>query len=513
MTHTVLNLQLVIKESDDENLLYAWRMDPHTRQMSLHTQPMTPKEFAEYFLKFFYVKDLPPLFITAVCQPVAFVGFDLFDSKDKATRVSLIVAPEKRGKGIGSKALILASDFAKRQGYEELFAEIRPENSVSLAVFKKCGFEPQGSIVHVVDGEKIELLLFRKGLAKAKCSSHVTIIAEAGSNWKVGSSSKDEKMAKSLIVAAKEAGADVIKFQTFTPEKIYAPGAGKSLYLSHAGIDDDMHTLFQELAMPYEMIPLLAKYCDEIGIEFMSTPFSKEDFAAVDPFVKRHKIASYELGHIHLLELAARSGKPTYLSTGAATIQEIAWAVAFYKQAGGADLTLLQCSAQYPAESLAMNVRAVEELRRIFSLPTGLSDHSMDVLSAPLMAVGLGAVVIEKHFTLSKHLPGPDHAFALEPHELQLLVKSIRVAEEMRGSGYKKIEQEEKELYCFAKRKIQTLCDIAVGERFEEDINVAILRPGGQKMGVHPRYMYEIVGKRATRAMKRGEGVQHGDWQ
>jgi sialic acid synthase SpsE/RimJ/RimL family protein N-acetyltransferase len=513
MTDSTLKLQLITKTADDEQLLYSWRMEPQARLMSVHQEPMTPREFSEYFLKFYYLKDLPPFFVTVLGKPVAFVGFDPCDGTKKAARISILVAPERRGKGIGAKALEMALDFAKRQGYEELFAEIKPENGPSIAIFKKCGFEFQRNITHVDGGQAVEVLLFRKDLADALIQNRVCIIAEAGSNWRAGSASRDEKMAKSLILAAKDAGCDIVKFQTFKPETIYAPNSGQSDYLACRGIEEDMHTLFQDLAMPYEMIPVLAKYCDEVGIEFLSTPFSREDFLAVDPFVKRHKIASYELSHIHLLELAAKSKKPTYASTGAATLQEIAWAVSFYKQSGGSDLTLLHCSAQYPAEPKAMNVRAVEELRRIFGLPTGLSDHSSDPITAPVLAVALGAVVIEKHFTLSRKLPGPDHAFALEPHELKMLVESIRTAEEMRGNGYKKIQKQEEELYQFAKRKIQALREILPGEVFEEGKNIAILRPGGQKMGVHPGLLYEIVGKKATRAIEKGEGVQYGDWE
>ena len=513
MTDSTLKLQLVTKTAEDEQLLYAWRMDPQARLMSVHTQPMTPKEFSEYLIKFYYLKDLPPLFITMLGKPLAFVGFDPYDGTKKAARISILVAPERRGKGIGLKALDLSLEFAKRQGYEELYAEIKPENGSSLTIFKKCGFELQRTCVHMVDGQTQSLLLFRKDLAKALSPNRVCIIAEAGSNWRMGSLFRDEKMAKSLIDAAKEAGCDVVKFQTFKPETIYAPNSGQSDYLVQAGIKEDMHALFEDLAMPYEMIPLLAKYCNEVGIEFLSTPFSKEDFLAVDPFVRRHKIASYELGHIHLLELAAKSQKPTYLSTGAATLQEIAWAVSYYKLSGGSDLTLLQCTAQYPAEIKAMNVQAIEELRCMFSLPTGLSDHSIDPITAPLMAVALGAVVIEKHFTISKRLPGPDHAYALEPYELKMLVEGIRKAEEMRGNGYKKIQKQEEELYRFAKRKIQALCEILPGDVFKEGENIAILRPGGQKMGVHPGLLYEIVGKKAKRQIARGEGVQYGDWE
>src|SRR5262249_10120412 len=159
--------------------------------------------------------------------------------------------------------------------------------------------------------------------------------------------------------AAAEAGADAIKFQSYHFETIYVPNAGKSGYLSAAGIEEEMSELYADLAMPYELIPTLAEFCRECGIRFMSTPFSPADFAAVDPYVSIHKIASYEIGHIHLLTLAARSGKPLLLSTGAANEEEIAWAVRTYRDHGGKELTLLQCNACYPADPATLHLRAI----------------------------------------------------------------------------------------------------------------------------------------------------------
>jgi N-acetylneuraminate synthase len=244
----------------------------------------------------------------------------------------------------------------------------------------------------------------------------------------------------------------------------------------------------------------------------MSTAFSLADFELVDPLVSVHKIASYEVSHIRLIERAARSGKPTVMSTGAATLEDIDWAVAHYHRHGGRDLCLMQCTAKYPAPLEALNLATIPELQRMFGVPVGLSDHSRDPVVAPLAASALGARAIEKHFTLDNRLPGPDHAFAVTAKELSRLVAVVRDASTARGSGVKAVHAAEEELAAFAQRGVQAIRPIAVGDVLVEDSNIAILRPGRQRKGVHPRHLQAMAGCRATRALAPGEGVRFGDW-
>ncbi len=266
--------------------------------------------------------------------------------------------------------------------------------------------------------------------------------------------------------------------------------------------------------MPYEMIPPLgAEYCEKNNIEFMASAFSKNDFLAIDPYVKRHKIASYEIGHIRLIEMIARTGKPTFLSTGAATKEEIDWAFQAYHDFGGRDLTLLQCTAKYPAEAESMNLRSILWLKERYKCPVGLSDHSRHPIAAPVAAVALGAQAIEKHFTLHSELPGPDHAFALTPHELKEMVSAVRRTELMLGSWVKTIHSSEEELRGFARRGIQALCNIQKGDVLREGVNIDILRPGQQPIGIYPKFITKIEGKKATRAIPLGTGIQFGDWE
>lgn len=340
----------------------------------------------------------------------------------------------------------------------------------------------------------------------------VYIIAEAGSNWRMGTPERDLEMAKRLIEAAVEAGADAVKFQTYRAEKVYAPNAGLAAYLDKNGIGQDIHAIFRDLSMPYQMIAPLHQYCCERNIDFLSTPFSPEDFEAVDPYVSMHKVASYEVSHLRLLQLAARSGKPVILSTGASEEQDVAWAIDMLLKEGCKELTLMQCTLKYPTPPDSVNLRAMVRLRDSFGLPVGLSDHSRHPVYAPVGAVALGAAIIEKHFTIDNRLPGPDHFFAITADELKEMVQAIHNMELMLGSGVKDVQDAEQEMYHFGRRRIQTMRAIEAGESLVEGHNIAILRPGHQTQGLHPRFLGQIEGKRATRAIPAGAGVQQGDW-
>ena len=337
--------------------------------------------------------------------------------------------------------------------------------------------------------------------------SHVFIIAEAGSNWKCGSFEEDLGQARKLIKAASKAGADAVKFQTYRPETVYAVNAGKSKYLLKHGINDNIHKIFEHLSMPYEMISELAKYCKQEGIRFMSTPFSVTDAKEVDPYVEIHKVASFEINHIRLLEFLAHTKKPILISTGASTYAEINFAVNIMKKMKNVKIALMQCTSKYPAPIEALNLAVIPKMKEKYGVPIGLSDHSLDPLIAPLVAVGLGATIIEKHFTLDRNLPGPDHPFALIPSELKLMIDHIRNAERSFGSGRKEILKEELELRRFATRSIQAIRDIVKGDTLEEGYNFEVLRPGNRSRGQEARFLSKINGRKAVKNIKAGEGI------
>ncbi len=507
----MLSFEIVQPIEEHARLIMQWRNDPTTLENSLHTKPKVFETFFPAFKQGFCFPDLPQLFVVENGERAAYLRFEPADDLERrCCQISINVAPEHRGKKIGQRALIAIQPWLKNQGYDDLLAIIRPENTISQHVFEQAGFKRKDLIdlqVEDID-ETVEVYRYYLSLTP-KENKRVFIIAEAGSNWCVGSAAENWEMARRMIEAAKAAGADAIKFQTFQPGLIYVENAGKSDYL---GIDEEIGQIFERIKMPYSLIPKLFEECQKEGIEFMSSTFSPEDFAAVDPYVKRHKIASYEIGHIHLLDLAAASGKPLILSTGASTEFEISWAVDTYRAKGGRELTLLQCTACYPAPNETLNLNAIRWLKQRYQCKTGLSDHSLHPFMAPLAAVALGATVIEKHFTADRGLPGPDHAFAINFDELKEMVREIRQVEAMLGSEVKGIHPLEQELRSFAKRGIQAIKAIQAGDHLLEGENVAILRPGKRPLGVHPRYLSTIQGKKAKRSIGLGDGLQIGDW-
>lgn len=337
--------------------------------------------------------------------------------------------------------------------------------------------------------------------------NHVFVIAEAGSNWKCGTYEEDLERGKQLIRVAAKAGADAVKFQTYKPETIYVPDAGQSEYLSEYGVKKNINKIFEDLSMPYEMIPQLAKFCKQEKIMFMSTPFSIQDAKAVDPYVEIHKVASFEINHLRLLEFLADTQKPILISTGASTYDEVDFVVDRIRKRGNDKIVLLQCTSKYPCPLDALNLSVIPNMRERYKIPIGFSDHSIEPVIAPVLAVGLEACVIEKHFTLDRNLSGPDHPFALIPSELDLMIRSIRHAESSLGSDKKKILKEELELRQFATRAIQAIRNISKGETLQEGVNFDILRPGNRIRGIEPRFLETVEGKKATSDIKIGDGI------
>ena len=337
------------------------------------------------------------------------------------------------------------------------------------------------------------------------------IIAEAGSNWKSTTKMKSLDRAKKLIDVAAKCGADAIKFQTYRSKSVYVKNAGKSDYLGKIGERKKITDIFDEFSMDYSMLSILHRYCKNKKIHFMSTPFSVEDAKEVNKYVKIHKIASYEINHVKLLEFIGKTGKPVIISTGASNIDEIDFAVKTLKQNGCKQIAILQCTAKYPAGLKSLNLNTLMEMKNRYKNPVGFSDHSEDPLIGPLTALGLGATIIEKHFTLNKKLKGPDHFFALNPIELKQMIESIRKSESSRGNKNKKVIPEEKELRQFAVRAVQATKNIKKGELLQMGKNIDILRPGNQKRGEEPRFWKKIEGKIAKKEISEGVGISQKD--
>lgn len=336
---------------------------------------------------------------------------------------------------------------------------------------------------------------------------HTFVIAEAGSNWKSDSTYDDDlNQAKKLIKIASRCGANAVKFQTFRSETLYAYNAGTSNYLAQEGMDMSINDIFENLSMPYDMIFELSKFCQEFGVLFMSTPFSVDDAKQIDPYVSFHKLASYEINHVKLLEYLGNTGKPILLSTGASTLSDIDFAINSIKQFES-EFALMQCTSKYPTPLEFLNLSVIPNLKKLYECPIGFSDHSLDPVIGPLLAVGYGATIIEKHFTIDRTLPGPDHKFSLIPNELEYMIQSIRSADLAKGTGIKEILPVENELAKFAKRALQSTKDILEGEELIEGKNFDILRPGNRIQGASPKFLKEINGKHSKKFIKKGDGI------
>lgn len=324
------------------------------------------------------------------------------------------------------------------------------------------------------------------------------VIAEAGSNH-----NGDIELAKKLIDTAVDAGADAVKFQTFRADDMYVQDSGDVEYL-----DDNrsIYEIIESMEMPYDWIPKLYEYCHEQEIQFLSTPFDKQSAAELAEYVPAWKVASYTSSHIPFLNYLAETDKPIIMSTGAHNLAEVRESVAALEDASVSDLVLLQCVAAYPTPLSEINLHVIKTLREEFNVLTGLSDHTLDPVTAPTTAVALGANVIEKHFTLDKSMEGPDHEFALEPDELDQMISAIRETETALGTGEKHVLEVEQELYEKGRRAIQATTHIKAGEKLNSQ-NIDVLRPGERKTGIHPKFYDEILGQTAADNIQQGEGI------
>lgn len=326
------------------------------------------------------------------------------------------------------------------------------------------------------------------------------IIAEAGVNH-----NGDISLAKKLIDAAREAGADAVKFQSFITEEVVTPGAQKAEYQKETtGADESQFDMLKRLELTENDFTELSNYARNKGLIFLATPFDRRSVDLLDELdVPAFKIASGEITNVPLLRHIARKKKPVILSTGMATMDEIGEALAIIRQEKLTEIILLHCVSCYPAQIADMNLRAMQTLKLTFGLPVGLSDHTQSAVAVPVAALVSGACVIEKHFTLDKKLPGPDHRASLEPGELRQMVLAIRDVEKALGDGLKKPTPEEKENRKVARRSIVAKVDIPRGTVIKEDM-LDVKRPGD---GIEPKFLTTVIGRRVRNNIGRGEMV------
>ena len=327
----------------------------------------------------------------------------------------------------------------------------------------------------------------------------IYIVAEISANH---NQSFDE--AVKLIRAAKDAGADAIKLQTYTPDTMTIECDNEYFRIGKGTIWEgrNLYDLYQEAFTPWEWQPKLKRIAEGTGLHLFSTPFDSTAVEFLEEMdVPAYKVASFELVDIPLLQKIGSTKKPVIMSTGMASLTEIEEAVMTLREAGCSEIAILKCTSAYPAPAEEMNLRTIPHLSEAFGCPVGLSDHSLGI-AVPVAAIPLGACIIEKHFTLSRAIPGPDSAFSLEPQEFWEMVKAIRIAEKALGTiTYTPSAQEEKmRVY---RRSLFVVKDVKAGERFTQD-NVRSIRPG---YGLHTKYLGNILGRNASRDIERGTPV------
>jgi|SRR5579872_1679179 len=308
------------------------------------------------------------------------------------------------------------------------------------------------------------------------------------------------EQAVSIIRAAKRAGADAVKLQTYTADTMtIACDRPEFLIKGTLWQGRKLHDLYREAFTPWEWQPRLQKVADELEIDFFSTPFDATSVDFLESMnVPAYKVASFELVDLPLIQRIARTGKPLIMSTGMATFDEIGEAVRTAREAGATKIGLLKCTSAYPAPTEEMNLRTIPELSHRFGVPVGLSDHTLGT-AAPIAAVALGACIIEKHITLSRSEPGPDSAFSLEPDEFKATVDSIRITEKALGQVHFGFSPNEANSRVF-RRSLFVVENVKRGELFTVR-NVRSIRPGH---GLHTRHVQEILGRRASRDIERG---------
>ena len=334
------------------------------------------------------------------------------------------------------------------------------------------------------------------GDRKLGAGSPVYIVAEVSANHN-GSFEQAQK----IVEAAKQAGADAIKLQTYTPDTITIACDREPFQIASGTLWDGktLHQLYSEAYTPWEWQPKLKQVAEDLGMQCFSSAF---DASAVDFLEKMkvpaHKVASFELVDLPLIQKMAATGKPLIMSTGMATIEEIEEAVTTARSAGAKHIALLKCTSAYPAAPEEMNLRTIPELAHRFDVPVGLSDHTMGV-AVPVAAVTLGACIIEKHLTLSRADGGPDAAFSLEPAEFKAMVDAVRTAERSLGAVYFGVSEREAPSRAF-RRSLFVVRDIKRGEKFTTE-NIRSIRPSS---GLHTRHIAEVLGKTAAVDIERG---------
>lgn len=342
--------------------------------------------------------------------------------------------------------------------------------------------------------DKIKNLFSRK-------NNETFIIAEIGSNH-----SKKYENAIKLINIAKKAGADAVKFQSFRAKTLYSKYVPRRTLISGKK-GPNIYKMIKSIEMPYEWHGKLKKYCDKINIIFISTPFDEEALNSLEEInCPIYKIASSEIGDQNLIKKIAKTKKPIIISTGKSKLIEVKRAIRWIEESGNKKIVILHCTATYPADYSSMNLNNISTLKKQFDYKIGLSDHNKENLTA-VIAVTLGAKVIEKHITLNRKSKGPDHHFALEPKHLIELVENIKKTEKSFGSYKKDIDKSEIQSRKIGNRSIHVIKDLKKGELIKLS-DIVFKRPN---LGIEPYKYKSVIGKKVKRKIKKDMWLKWND--
>jgi pseudaminic acid synthase len=332
-------------------------------------------------------------------------------------------------------------------------------------------------------------------MAKFPHKKHCLLVAEISANH-----CQDLQRAIEMIKKAKTCGADIVKFQTYTPDTLTLNIKNKYFEVRHPEWrGQTLYQLYEKACTPWNWFRKLKEVADDSGLIFLSTAFDKTavDFLE-DLGVSIHKIASFELVDLPLIEYMAKTKKPIILSTGMATLREIKEAVETARGAGAKEIVLLKCVSSYPASADEMNLRTIPHMKTSFGLPVGISDHTLGI-GVSVAAVSLGAMMVEKHFTLSRKVKSPDSFFSLEPEEFKQLSSNIRMVEKALGKIHYGPTKGEEEGKVF-RRSLFAVKDIRKGEILSEE-NVRSIRPS---FGLRPKYLKNVLGRRSRKSIRKG---------
>ena len=470
-----------LAEPRDVKNVFELSNDDTVRAMSIHPEKIEWESHVKWFEN--TLKNPAVLFYVAETADGDFIGQVRFFHDNTDWIISISLVKKYRGKGLGTALLKRAM---KKSYLKNCVAYVEKGNVPSQKMFLSLGYKQVGT----TELNKKVYLMFRY--------SPIFIIAEMSANH-----CGDKELAKKIISAAKEAGADAVKIQTYTADTLTIDCHNPEFKLN-GGLWDGkyLYDLYQEAYTPWEWQGELKEYADSIGIPLFSTPF---DFTAVDFLetlnVPMYKIASFEAFDYPLIKYAARCGKPMIISTGVSSLEEIQGAIDACKSVGNSDITLLKCTSAYPAKIEDMNLMTIKDMIDRFGpqgVKIGLSDHSMSIVP-PVAAVAMGAKVIEKHFTLDRTLGGADSGFSLNAEEFAAMVQAVRDTEKSLGKADYTVNEQNRKFAC----SLYVVKDIKAGEKFTAE-NVSSIRPSN---GLHPKYYEEILGKTAARNLPFGTAL------